>query len=111
MCSAKQSIRRVFAKSERAADIRGVVQSLNMKSGAERESAAEKALQQSNEGEEKPVDKVQTVPKEQSAWNTYITQPSASDDEDESDDADESTITTQWEHTAGAQRASRKVPT
>jgi hypothetical protein len=108
MCSAKQSIRRVFAKSERAADIRGVVQSLNMKHGEQHE-AAETTLQQSTEEIDRLDDTVQIVPEERSAWGAFIAPPTASDDDNESDDASDSTSTTQWTDAAKNQRASRKV--
>ena len=110
MCSEKQSIRRVFAKSERAADIRGVVQSHNMKNGEQREAAAEEALQQSPGEADRQDDTVRIVPKEQSAWGAFVANAAASDDDDESDDAGELTSTMQWEDAAQAQRESRKVP-
>ena len=108
MCSAKQSIRRVFARSERAADIRGVVQSLNMKRGDQREEA-ETALQQSTNEADRLADTAQIVPQEQSVWSAFIASPTASDDDDESDDGSGSTSTTQWIDAANNQRDSRKV--
>jgi len=109
MCSAKQSIRRVFARSERAADIRGVVQSLNMKRGDQREEA-ETALQQSTNEADRLADTAQIVPQEQSVWSAFIASPTASDADDESDDGSGSTSTTQWIDAANNQRDSRKVP-
>jgi hypothetical protein len=110
VCSAKQSIRKVFAKSERAADIRGVVQGLNMKGGEARAAAAEAA-------EPSPTnsphdDRAQVVPKERSAWGAFVSQAPPSDDEAEADDDagdDGGETTTQWEQSVSAKRQSRKV--
>lgn len=110
MCNAKQSIRRVFAKSERAADIRGVVQSLNTKRGEE-QAAAEDGLRQHQllADESSEDNRAQIVPKERSAWGVYVSSASRSSDEEDSGDAGETVCTTQWEHAAKAQRESRKV--
>ena len=109
MCGAKQSIRRVFAKSERAADIRGVVQSLNMKRGDQREEA-ETASPHSIKEADPLADTAQIVPQERSAWGVFIASPTASDDDDESDDGSGPSSTTQWTDAAKNQRDSRKVP-
>ena len=110
MCNAKQSIRRVFSKSERAADIRGVVQALNSKRGEQQQAAEESLQRHVSTAEEPQDDRARIVPKEQSVWGAFVEDKTVSDtDEEDSDDTTASTCTTRWEDAAKAQRESRKV--
>jgi hypothetical protein len=95
ICNSKQSVRKIYAVSNQAKDIRQIIQKLNI----ERPKIEENLKQSEPSEQEKPVEK----PRQQSKWEKYM-QPK----KEESDDEPDETVTTVLEEPKVQRRKKRK---
>ena len=91
-CGSKQSIIKVYASSSKAAEVRPVVQNLNLKKGQLQEERSKKCYDQEQEREEELVSREEQEEQVREKWGRYL------DDDDQEqndhDDDDDDQITT-----------------
>eukprot|EP01127_Copromyxa_protea_P005106 TRINITY_DN1494_c1_g1_i1.p1 TRINITY_DN1494_c1_g1~~TRINITY_DN1494_c1_g1_i1.p1 ORF type:complete len:301 (-),score=83.85 TRINITY_DN1494_c1_g1_i1:333-1235(-) len=96
ICKEKQSYRKVYARSFKAADIRPIVQQFNMRRGEmdeeeaeERRRKAEERQRREEEAEERGEEKEEKEEEEMVDWNAYLDPQEEIQDDGESDIATE----------------------